>query len=174
MPILLGANKEKVLPIVAIREGVVFPHTETILSFGRPKSIAAVEAAYKTDQLIAFFTQKNPHNLNPDQDDLYSLGTLAKVERLLYVGKVSLNAWVKVLKRVKLESIEAQKPFFVGKVIEIPEVIEEYEEIKVLSKSVMENFQRTINLGKTVDFMTIMKLMEGSPPHELADQVSYI
>jgi len=174
MPILLGANKERVLPIVAIREGVVFPHTETILSFGRPKSIAAVEAAYKTDQLIAFFTQKNPHNLNPDQDDLYSLGTLAKVERLLYVGKVSLNAWVKVLKRVKLESIEAQKPFFVGKVIEIPEVIEESEEIKVLSKNVMENFQRTINLGKTVDFMTIMKLMEGSPPHELADQVSYI
>jgi len=174
MPILLGPNKEKVLPIVAIREGVVFPHTETILSFGRPKSIAAVEAAYKSDQMIAFFTQKNPRNLNPDQEDLYSLGVLAKVERLLHAGKVGLNVWVKGLKRVKLESIEARRPFFVGKVVEVPEVIEESEEIKALAKNVMENFQKTINLGKTVDFMTIMKLMEGSPPHELADQVAYI
>jgi len=174
MSILLEPTKEKVLPIVPIREGVVFPHTETILSFGRPKSIAAVEAAYKTDQLIAFFTQKNPRNLNPNQNDLYSLGSLAKVEKLLYVGKVSLNAWVKVLKRVKLESIEAQN-LFVGRIMEIPDVVEDSDEIKVLAKNVVESLQKTVNLGKTVDFMTIMKLMEGnSPPYKLADQISYI
>lgn len=174
MPILLGSVKEKILPVVSIREGVVFPHTETILNFGRPKSIAAVEAAYKTDQLVAFFTQKNPRTIDPDQSDLYSLGTLAKIERLLYVGKTGLNAWIKCLKRIKLESIASSKPFLVGKISEIPEIVEESEEVKILSKNVMESFQKTINLGKTVDFMTIMKLMEGSPPHQLADQVSYI
>jgi len=174
MPILLGQNKEKILPVVSIREGVIFPHTETILTFGRPKSIATVEAAYKTDQLVAFFTQKNPRTVDPGQPDLYSLGTLAKIERLLYTGKTGLTAWVKGLKRVRLESIESNRPFMVGKINEIPEITEESEEIKILAKNVMENFQKTINLGKSVDFMTIMKLMEGSPPHELADQVAYI
>jgi len=174
MPILLGPTKEKILPVVSIREGVVFPHTETILSFGRPKSIAAVEAAYKNDQMVAFFSQKNPRTLNPEQSDLYDLGTLAKIEKLLYVGKTGLNAWVKGLKRIRLESIEAYRPFLVGKISEIPEITEESEEIKILSRNVMESFQKTINLGKTVDFMTIMKLMDGSPPHQLADQVAYI
>lgn len=174
MPILLGQNKEKILPVVSIREGVIFPHTETILTFGRSKSITTVEAAYKTDQMVAFFTQKNPRNIDPGQPDLYSLGTLAKIERLLYTGKTGLTAWVKGLKRIRLESIESNRPFMVGKVTEIPEITEESEEIKMLAKNVMENFQKTINLGKSVDFMTIMKLMEGSPPHELADQVAYI
>lgn len=174
MPILLGPTKEKILPVVSIREGVVFPHTETILSFGRPKSIAAVEAAYKNDQMVAFFSQKNPRTLNPEQSDLYDLGTLGKIEKLLYVGKTGLNAWVKGLRRIRLESIEAYKPFLVGKISEIPEITEESEEIKILSRNVMESFQKTINLGKTVDFMTIMKLMDGSSPHQLADQVAYI
>ncbi|MCX6726042.1 MAG: endopeptidase La [Candidatus Shapirobacteria bacterium] len=174
MPILLGQNKEKILPIVAIREGVIFPHTETILSFGRSKSIAAVEAAYKSDQMVAFFSQKNLRMINPGQNEIYQLGTLVKIERLLYVGKNSLNAWIKGLKRVELKSIEAQNPFLVGKITEIPEITEDSEEIKNLTKNVMESFQKTINLGKTVDFMTIMKLMEGSPANELADQIAYI
>ncbi|MBM3205793.1 endopeptidase La, partial [Candidatus Shapirobacteria bacterium] len=174
MPILLDSSKEKILPLVAIREGVVFPHTETILTFGRPKSIAAVEAAYKTDQLVAFFSQKNNRLADPGQNELYQLGTLAKIERLLSIGKVGLNAWVKGLRRVKLESIEAQRPFLVGKVIEIPEIIDDSQEVKILAKSVMETFQKMINLGKGFDLLTIMKLMEAGPPNELADQIAYI
>src|SRR4030043_543864 len=106
MPILLGQNKEKILPVFSIREGVIFPHTETILTFGRSKSIATVEAAYKTDQMVAFFTQKNPRTIDPSQPDLYTLGTLAKIERLLYTGKTGLTALVEGLKRNRLEIIE--------------------------------------------------------------------
>jgi ATP-dependent Lon protease len=152
MPILLESKKEKIMPIVAIRETVVFPHIETVLIFGRPKSVAAIEAAYKTDQLVCFFTQKNAKIVDPNQDDIFQVGTLAKIERLLYTGKEGVNAWIKGLRRVKLESIEAQKPFLLGKIVEIPEIIEESEETKVLSKTIMEYFQKTINLGKTVIF----------------------
>ena len=63
MAILLGPQKnrpsEKTLPLVPLREGVVFPHTEAVLTFGRPKSNAGVEAAFKTDRLIVFVTQKD-------------------------------------------------------------------------------------------------------------------
>ena len=174
MPILLGPSKEKIIPVIAIRETVVFPHIETVLIFGRTKSIAGIEAAYKTDQLVCFFTQKDAKSIDPGQNNLYQIGTLAKVERLLYAGKSGMNAWIKGLRRVKLESIEAHKPFLLGRVVEIPEVVEEGEEVKVLSKTIMEHFQRAINLGKTVDFMTIMRLMEGSATSELADQISYV
>jgi len=167
-------NKEKIIPLVPIREGVIFPHTETVLSIGRPKSMAAIEAAYKNDQLVAFFSQRKPRTINPDKEDLYQIGTLARVERLLYTGKSGMNAWIKGLRRIKLDAIESKDPFILSKVNEIPEVIEESSEIKVLTKSVMESLQQTINLGKSVDFMTITKLMEGSAAHELADQVGYV
>lgn len=174
MPVLLEPKREKVLPIATLREGVVFPHTETILSFGRPKSIAAIEAAYKSGQLMCFFSQKKSKVFDPGKDDLYQIGTLAKVERLLYASRSGLNAWVKGLRRVKLESIESQEPFLLGKVIEIPEMVEELSEVKTLVKSIMESFQKSVNLGKSVDFVTIMKLMEGSSPTELADQIAHI
>ena len=174
MPILLGPSKEKIMPIIAIRETVVFPHIETVLSFGRPKSIAGIEAAYKADQMVCFFSQRDAKAIDPGQDDIYQIGTLAKVERLLYAGKEGMNAWIKGLRRVKLESIEAPKPFLLGRVVEIPEIVEESDETKALSKTIMEHFQKTINLGKTVDFMTIMRLMEGSAANELADKSSYV
>ncbi len=174
MPILLQSNKEKIIPIATIRDGVIFPHIETVLSFGRPTSIAAIEAAYKTDQLICFFTQKNPRVENPQLNEIYQIGTLAKIERLLYAGRSGVNAWVKGIRRVKLESIEAQKPFLLGKVIEIPEIVEDSEEVRALSKSLIENFRKAIGLGKVVDFMTMIRLMEENLPNELADQISYV
>lgn len=174
MPVILGTNRQKIVPLVPIREGVVFPHVETVLSIGRPKSIAAIEAAYKTDKIVAFITQKKINTANPNKSDLYQFGILARVEKLIYAGKAEVNAWVKGISRIKLDSIEAQKPFLVAKVNELPEVIEDSPEIKLLSKGVMDNFQKLVNLGKSIDFLTITKLMEGSSPNELADQVAYV
>jgi len=165
MPVILGTNKQKIVPLVPIREGVVFPHVETVLSIGRPRSIAATEAAYKTDKIVAFITQKKINTANPDESDLYQFGILARVEKLIYSGKTGMNAWVKGISRIELDSIEAQRPFIVAKVNELSEVIEDSPEI---------NFQKLVNLGKSIDFLTITKLMEGSSPNELADQVAYI
>ncbi len=174
MPVILGANKEKIVPLVPIREGVVFPHVETVLSIGRPGSIAATEAAYKTDQVVAFVTQKKARTISPQKNDLYQIGILARVERLIYSGKMGMNAWVKGLQRIRIDSIESQKPFLVARVTEMPEIIEDSPEIKLLAKGVMENFQKMVGLGKSLDFLTISKLMEGISPNQLADQVAYV
>jgi len=174
MPVILGSNKQKIVPLVPIREGVVFPHVETVLSIGRSKSVAAIEAAYKTDKVVAFISQKKVNTDNPNESDLYQFGILARVEKLIYAGKIEMNAWVKGISRIRLNSIEAQKPFLIAKVNELPEIIEDSPEIKLLSKGVMDNFQKLVNLGKSIDFLTITRLMEGSSPNELADQVAYV
>ncbi len=173
MPILLGPSKEKTLPIVAIREGVVFPHTETVLSFGRPGSVAAIEAAFKGEALVAFFSQKKPKLADPGKDDLYQIGTLGKVERVLRT-ETETHAWVKGLSRVKLESIDATVPFLVGKVIDVPEIVESSDEVSALSSNLVKSFQTALNLGKSVDVMTVMRLMGENSPSELADQISYV
>ncbi|MFC1727257.1 endopeptidase La [Patescibacteria group bacterium] len=173
MSVIKLDRKDEVLPLVAIREGVVFPSTETLLTFGRPKSVAAVEAVYKSGQLMAFFSQKNHKDTDPGQDGLYRIGSLGKVERILPMEK-GIYGWVKGVSRVKLDKIEATKPFLVGKVTRIPEIIEEGDSVKALAKHVIEKFQKSVNLGKAVDVMMMMRLMGESSPSEVADQVAYV
>lgn len=173
MATLFGPKKEKILPIGAIRQGVVFPHTELVLTFGRPQSMAAVEAAFKNDRTICFFSQKDTQVENPRKEDLYQVGTLARIERLLRT-ETEIHAWVKGLARVQLDSLKATEPFLVGQVVEIPEIIEDSPEIRALANNLVKNFQKAINLGKSVDAMSVMHLLGENRPAQLADQISYI
>ncbi len=173
MSILLGPRKERTLPIVPLREGVIFPHTESVLTFGRPQSIAAVEAAFKNGRIVGFFTQKNSRVAEPGKDDIYQIGTLGKIERLLKT-ETELHAWVKGAKRIQLLDLEVIKPFLLGRVVDIPEIIEDDDEVKALSGNLIKIFQEAINLGKSVEVMSVMRLLGGNTPAELSDQIAYI
>ena len=74
---------QRTVPIVAIRGSVVFPHTDTIISFGRNKSIDAVNAAFQDDKIIAIFNQKDVNTDDPAVSDLYEIGTIATVSQMM-------------------------------------------------------------------------------------------
>ena len=173
MAILLDSKQpEKTLPLVAIREGVIFPHTEVVLTFGRPKSLAAIEAASKSGRLIALLTQKKPRINDPKKEDLYSVGTLATIERVLRTNG-ELHALVKGVARVRLEAIESENPYLVGKISEIMEIIEDSDKTRALCKHLTVNFKKAVDRGKQVDFMVFMRLMGEIGASELADQIAY-
>ncbi|MFC1627170.1 endopeptidase La [Patescibacteria group bacterium] len=175
MAILLGPiqkrKSEKTVPLVPLRDSVVFPNTETVLTFGRPKSSAGVEAAFRSDRLIVFVTQKNPKISNPKKSDIYSIGTLCTLERILKTNG-EINALVKGISRVRINDITADKPFLIAKVEEVSEIIEESDEVSALTKHVAKNFKQAVNLGKSVDFLMFMRVMGGVPSSDLADQVA--
>jgi ATP-dependent Lon protease len=175
MAILLGPHQksrpEKTVPLVPLREGVVFPHAEAVLTFGRPRSNAGVEAAFRSDRLIVFVTQKDPQVSVPKLSDIYKVGTLCSLERILKTNG-EVNALVKGVFRVRINSIEANQPFLIAKVQEIPEIVEESDEMTALKKHVANNFKKAINRGKSIDFMMFMRVMSGVTASELADQVA--
>jgi len=175
MAILLGPSakkpKTRTVPLVPLRDGVVFPHTEAVLTFGRPKSSAGVEAAFRTDRLVVFVTQKDPKTASPKQNDIYSVGTLCSLERILKTDG-EINALVKGLIRVKINSLTAEEPFLVADVEELPEIIEQSDEVSALIKHVAKSFKKAVNLGKSVDFLMFMRVMGGVTGSELADQVA--
>jgi len=120
---------EKTLPLVTLREGVVFPHTEAVLTFGRPQSNAGIEAAFRTDRLIVFVTQRNPNVTEPGLKDVYSIGTLCSIERILKTNG-EINALVKGLTRVRIKDLTASHPFLIATVEELAEIIEESRGIR--------------------------------------------
>jgi len=169
-------NKEiqKVLrqvPIIPIRGSVVFPYTDTVLSFGRQKTVSAINAGFSQDRIVAIFGQIDLKNTDPDFDDLYNVGTICMVTQMMSTdGEV--HAVVKGQARVRLDSLLAHEPHLIGYVYEIPTVKEETDEVMAMTNHLVEMFKKAVTIGKQTEIMTAMRIMSGQmEPYELVDQI---
>jgi len=162
------------VPIVAVRGSVVFPHTDTLLSFGRSKSVNAVNSAFQEDRVVAIFSQKDPRISDPGEEDLYKIGTIATITQMM-ATEGEVHALVRGQARISLEEVISHEPYMLGKVIELVEEKEDSAEIKALTTQLTENFKKAINLGKQAEVMTVMRLISGEvAPVELVDQIASI
>lgn len=160
------------VPIVAIRGSVLFPHTDTLLSFGRPKSVFAINSAFQEDRVIAVFTQKDPRTSDPGKADLFQTGTIATITQMMST-EGEIHTMVRGQARVELENVISNEPYLIGEVAEIAEEKDDSPEIKALAKKLVELFKRSVNLGKQAEITAVMKLISDSvPPLELVDQVA--
>lgn len=160
------------VPIVAIRGSVLFPHTDTLLSFGRPKSVFAVNSAFQEDRVIAVFTQKDPRTSDPGKEDLYKVGTIATITQMMST-EGEIHAMVRGQARIELDSILSNEPYLIGEVAEITEEKDDAPEIKALAKKLAELFKRSVNLGKQAEITAVMRLISDTvSPVELVDQVA--
>src|SRR3989338_5800755 len=164
---------EKLVPIIPIRDGIIFPNIDSVLTFGRPKSLAALESSFQSERIVCFVLQKNSKLNEPTPADLYSIGTLSKIERMIR-SDGEINAQVKGVLRVKILSYESHEQFLLAKVKELPDETNDSPEIKALCNHITNQFKKAINLGKSVDFLAFMNIMSDNSPSELADLISSV
>lgn len=162
---------EKVVPIIPIRDGIIFPSTDSVLTFGRPKSLAALESAFQNERIVCFVLQKNARLNDPSPEDLLEIGTLSRIERMIRTDG-EINAQVRGLSRVKILSYEKHDSYFMAKVVELPEVVENNEEIKALCNHLTNEFRKAMNFGKSADFLLFMNIMSENSPAELSDLIA--
>jgi len=164
-------EKKQQLPIIALREGVVYPNTEAVLTFGRQKSIAALNEGMQTSKKVIFLSQRKTSVADPGKEDLFTVGTLAIVERTLKTND-EVNALIRGVSRVRVENIVVHDSFLQGNYTEIPEIVETSPEMQALVKHLTNQFKHAVNIGKSVEFLNFMKLMSGVTGSELADQIA--
>lgn len=162
---------EKVIPVIPIRDGIIFPNTDSVLTFGRPKSLAALESSFEHERIVCFVLQKSSRVNDPEPSDLYEIGTLSRIERMIRADG-EINAQVRGLSRVKILSYEKQDTFFVARVIEMEEDIQNTPEITALCNHLTNEFRRAMNYGKSADFLVFMNIMSENSPSELSDLVA--
>jgi len=173
---MINADKPtiKTIPIIPIRDGIVFPHTESILTFGRPKSLAALESAFNGERIVCFVLQKNPRQNDPEPGDLYTMGTVSHIERMIRTeGEV--NALVRGLARAKILSYEDRGTYLLAEIEEIDDSAVETPEVKALSNHLVSEFKKALSIGKQSDFLVFMNIMSEVSPvsaSELADQIA--
>src|SRR6266705_61661 len=163
---------EKVVPIIPIRDGIIFPNTDSVLTFGRPKSLAALESAFQKERIVCFVLQRNARLNDPSPEDLYMTGTLSRIERMIRTDG-EINAQVRGLARVNIVSYEKFDNYFMANVVELPEVVEDNtEEIKALCNHLTDEFRKAMNFGKSADFLLFMNIMSENSPSELSDLIA--
>ena len=104
------------LPILPLRNMVMFPNIILPINIGRSTSLQLIRQAYKQNAIIGIFTQRDPVTENPQQNDLYTIGTAAIVLKLLEMPDGTTTAIVQGKKRIQLDDILYEDPYLVGKV----------------------------------------------------------
>lgn len=160
------------VPTVAIRGSVVFPHTDAVLTFGRRKSVSAINSAFQGDKVIAIFTQKDPKTSEPNVGDLYKIGTIATITQMVST-EGEIHAVVRGQARIKLDEMVSTEPHLVAEISEIEDKEDDPDEIKAHANRLSNLFKKAVNLGKQAEIMTVMRLISGqASPMELVDQIA--
>lgn len=166
----LNIIEETILPIIPIKEGVLYPSTESVLTFGRKLSQKSVRRALKGSKLVVLVTQKRSNIEEPTVEDLYNVGTLATLERALDTT-TQLNVLARGIERVGIIEFTQTSPFY-GKVKILKEVLNKDSESEALAKHLQQEFHNSIQMGRSVEFLSFMKLMSGATESELTDQIA--
>ena len=111
----------RTLPVLPLRDIVVFPHMVVPLFVGRDKSVKALEEVMRTDKQILLVTQKNAAQDDPSPADIYAVGTVGTVLQLLKLPDGTVKVLVEGGMRAKIQEFAETEPFFVAKASALPE-----------------------------------------------------
>ncbi len=161
-------------PFIGLKEGVIFPDTEAVLTFGRPASINGVKEAAKHDLPVCFVSQKESKITASGIEDYYTVGSICKIIKTLPVND-ELHAIVKGISRVKIIAVESREGQLWAQVTDSPEVYQETSEITALVNHSISEIKRAIELGKSnLDAGVFMKIITNSDPLQLSHQLGAV
>ncbi|PIZ63808.1 endopeptidase La [Candidatus Roizmanbacteria bacterium CG_4_10_14_0_2_um_filter_39_13] len=170
----INSEKNELYPVVAIRDGIVFPSAENVLVFGREKSVAAMKHAMKNEKKVILVMQKKADLEDPETKDLYDVGVVAQIDKIATSEKGQINALVKGLYKVHIDSYSQTEPYIAATASEILESSQETEEILAVVKYISGQVKKAINLGKTIDFVFLMNILNIQSSHNFSNQVAMI
>ncbi|MGC1391197.1 MAG: endopeptidase La [Bacteroidales bacterium] len=114
------------IPILSLRNTVLFPGVVLPISIGRPKSIQLIKDAYRNNKIVGTVAQKDPDIENPEFQDLHTIGTIGQIVKLLEMPDGSTTAIIQGRKRMVLQELVSDDPYFIAKVKTTPEMKPEF------------------------------------------------
>ncbi|HWJ58744.1 MAG TPA: endopeptidase La [Sphingomicrobium sp.] len=162
----------RTLPILPLRDIVVFPHRIVPLFVGREKSVAALEAAMAADKELFLVAQLDPGEDDPDRDAMYDLGVIATAMQLLKLPDGTVRVLVEGAKRARLVDLHAREGYTAAEVEEVPEESSDGPEAQALMRSVIDQFENYAKLNKRLPPETGIQLGEIEDASILADAIA--
>lgn len=168
------SRKIKTLPILPLRDIIIFPHMILPLYVGREKSIRCLEAAMQEDKQVLLVTQLDSSVEDPSAEDLYSVGTIATILQLLHLPDGTIKVLVEGLERGELnkKTLEDEsQPYFTGKVKVLADDYDAYDD-EVLARVAVDQFEEYAKLNKKITQELVDSIKLISYPAQLADTMA--
>jgi len=166
--------KKQVLPLLPLRGITVFPYMILHFDVGRPKSIKALEDAMVNNQLIFLVTQKDVKTDDPQENDIYRVGTVSRVKQLLKLPGNTIRVLVEGISRAEITKIVQVEPFIMSEVMEKVVLEPEYDKIEMeaLIRKVHSEFEEYFQLSNKISPETLVNVMSIEDPAQLADIIA--
>ncbi|MBI5598908.1 MAG: endopeptidase La [Deltaproteobacteria bacterium] len=162
------------LPLLPVRDVVMFPYMIVPLFVSRERSVNAVDAALTKDRLVFMATQKDVSKEDPDPEDIFDYGTVGMIMRMLKLPDARVKILVQGLARAQVKSFLQTKPFYMVEIIKVKEPQPDRVDLEVeaLMRNVREVLEKMASIGKVI-FPEVMMVIENiHEPGRLADIVA--
>lgn len=157
------------LPLVPVRDVVIFPYAQVPISLKREKSVRALEASLLKSKKIFLVMQKNKDQDDPQDTDLYDIGTVARINQVQRLPDGVINIMVEGENRAKIKEFTPNNDFFEVSLEDLPEVYVSDPEIEETLRLAVEQFRQLISMGKSVALDTISAVFDFSNPLRILD-----
>ncbi|MGZ3726818.1 MAG: endopeptidase La [Pseudobdellovibrio sp.] len=165
----MSDTKTQQLPLLPLRDLIIFPHMMMPLFVGREKSINALEDAMAKQTDIVLAAQKDAKTNNPDEKDIYAVGTIGTIIQLLRLPDGTVKVLVEGKRRVRIKSFVSNEGHFVVNCEAINEEVSNPTEASALVRSVKGTFETYVKLNKRIPPEILMRVSSIENPGELAD-----
>ncbi len=165
-------HPQKGVPLLPLRDIVVFPHMVVPLFVGREKSISAIENAMLREKNIILATQKMANIDDPAPGDVFEVGTQAEILQILKLPDNTVKILVEGVRRVRIESIEEDAGHFVAVTEPLEFSTPVTREIEALQRSVSSQFEKYVKLSRKIPPELLMTISSIAEPSKLADTIS--
>ncbi|MCW2979497.1 MAG: lon [Solirubrobacterales bacterium] len=132
------------LPVLPLRDSVAFPDTITPLAVGQPRSIKLVDDVLGGNRMLVMVASRNPEKDEPTPADLYGVGVIGVVERMIKVPDGTLRILVQATQRVRLDDFVTDEPYLISRITERPDVVERSAKLEALTRNVQRTFSEIV------------------------------
>ncbi len=167
------SNTPVVLPLLPLRDIVVFPHMVVPLFVGRDKSIKALESAMKTDKMIFLVSQRNAQQTNPQEEDIYNIGTVGQIIQMLKLPDNTIKVFVEGRKRGVVRRFIDHDRYFKVEISILEDEIKEREiELQALVRGLKAVFENYLTHNKKIPQEFVSSVRSMADPARLADTIA--
>ena len=165
-------NEAMELPLLPLRDVVVFPHMVIPLFVGRPKSIKALESAMEDGKSILLVAQKSAAKDEPAVEDLYDIGCIANILQMLKLPDGTIKVLVEGVQRARIERVEDMRSLFVASVRPVPVAEAPTHELEAMRRAIIAQFDQYVKLNKKIPPEILTSLAGIEEAGRLADTIA--
>lgn len=165
-------EKNSSMPLLPLRDAVIYPYMVIPIFINREKSVKALEVGVTSGKQVFFVTQKDPKTDKPKEKDLYTVGTVANILQVLKLPDGTIKVLAEGLNRGKIISITETESLFTSEIEILEDITETDNETEALVRSLINNFEDYIKLNPKIPSEILSSLIGINEPGRLADAIA--